>query len=69
MLNGNYKKCGVEIKLYHQCVYSYKFHAARNKGIPIGLLTTAFFHMQNYIKYPKMHCKFKIHSKSTNAMQ
>ena len=27
------EKCGMEIELEHQCVYSYKFRAAGNKEI------------------------------------
>ena len=52
------EKCGIEIELEHQCMYSYEFCAAGNKGMLIGLLTTAFFYMQNN-KIPKMHFKIQ----------
>ena len=43
-----YPKGDVEIELECKCVYSYKYRTAGSKGISIGLLRTAFFHMQNY---------------------
>ena len=41
------EKYGVEIELECLCMYSYRIHTESNKGIPIGLLRTAFFYMQN----------------------
>lgn len=46
-----YKKCGVEIEIECECVYSYKFCTASNKGIPIGLLCNHVSALECSAKY------------------